>query len=64
MKIQLFAIVLVLKAFLLSQNGVEAGPTFCKTNADCYIGSSCADSSGFQMCIPDWVLKQNAEKKN
>ena len=58
MKIQLFAIVLVLKAFLLSQNGVEAGPTVCKTDADCYMGENCKldiDGTGYRFCIQNYV---------
>lgn len=35
MKIELFSIVLILKTFLLSQIGVEAGALSCKTDADC-----------------------------
>ena len=35
MKIELFSIVLILKTFLLSQIGVEAGASACKTDADC-----------------------------
>ena len=35
MKIQFFAILLIIKTFLLSQNAVEAGPKSCTTKADC-----------------------------
>ena len=36
MKIELFSIVLILKTFLLSQIGVDAGAaSACKTDADC-----------------------------
>ena len=42
MKIQLFTIVLILKTFLLSQIGVEAGAgSACKTDADCTEGRVC-----------------------
>ena len=53
MKIQLFVIVLVLKAFLLSQNGVEAGPEIpCKTNAECNKDEKCHEN----VCFPKWIL--------
>ena len=41
MKIELFTIVLILKTFLLSQIGVEAGVKVCKTDADCRAGDVC-----------------------
>ena len=63
MKIQLLAIILIIKTFLLSQNGVEAGPTFCQTDADCISGiSSCMENSGYKVCVENWVIAQKGRK--
>ena len=58
MKIQLFAIILIIKTFLLSQNGVEAGPKMCKTDADCNVlfSQKCTPSFIGNICIDGWKL--------
>jgi len=63
MKIQLLAIILIIKTFLLSQNGVEAGPIACETDADCYPGiTSCMENSGFKVCVENWVIAEKGRK--
>ena len=49
MKIQLFMILLIIKTFLLSQNGVEAGPSECSTDAECPLGKSCRYLPAFKV---------------
>lgn len=57
MKIQLFTILLIIKTFFLSQNGVEAGPKACTTNADCMDPTVCVESQFGFVCIDKWRLE-------
>ena len=66
MKIQLFTIVLILKTFLLSQIGVEAGAKKCKTDADCTDGQVCFYFRKFgegDVCLElDYGLKKGLKR--
>ena len=54
MKVGLFMIILILKTFLISQMGVEAGPlSKCQTDNDCQKPFTCLidESKGSGVCL-------------